>query len=229
MLNCRIQLLEALARLAGENVTSKLVLKKYDDYADKVGAAYMARPNHEGQYVGSWKALAKHTDKMYKQVLTRIGVEFTAEDPYKDFDEMKKDVEETGVLKTFTGASEHSVWSEEENWLFRTVHDAVIHLAGKGHPFTLRGELGAYNRHYKIAPHAARDALFTEIVGQVCTYWYRGEKFDFPQKVCKLWGFDYNKVGVIDEIAYKKNFDNNAPDEEAEEEKPRLAARVLRR
>lgn len=206
-MNCSFQILEVLAQLAGEtDVTNKLVLKKYEDYANKVGEAYMARPDFEGKYVSSWKTLAKHNAKMYKQVLTRIGVEFTDKDPYQDFDQMKEDVEETGVLKTYTGHSEHPVWSEEDNWLFRTVHDAVIHLAGKGHPFTLRGELGAYNRHYKIAPHAARDALFTEIVGQVCAFHYLGEKFA-PQKVCKLWGLDYDKVGIIDEIAYKKNFD----------------------
>ena len=217
-------LIEILIHLAKKDATSKLVLKDYTDYAKKVGAAYMARPDYEGEYVSSWEALAKHTEKMYKQTLSRIGVEFQDEDPYENFDQMKKDVEDTGILKVFKDASDHPVWTEEQNWLFRAVHDATIHLAGRGHPFTLRGELGAYNRHYKIVPHAARDALFTEVVGQVCTFWYRDEKFDFPQKICRLWGFDYNNVGTIDEIAYKKNFEDS---EEEPEELEKLAAHLL--
>lgn len=199
-------LLRVLADLAGEDATSKLVLKKYDKYANRVGEAFLARPDFEASYVSSWKSLASHIGKMYKQTLTRIGVEYVPDDPYKDFDEMKKSVEESGVLKVYQGESDHPVWTEEENWVFRAVHDAMIHLAGKGHPFTLRGELAAYNRHYKMAPTAARHALFTEVVGQTCTYFHLGESFNFPQKVTRLWGFDYNNVGEINEQEFKKNF-----------------------
>jgi len=199
-------LIQVLSTLTGEDITSKLVLKNYDEYVQKVGEAYMARPDYEAQYVPSWKALAKHTEKMYKQTLTRMGVEFTDEDPYEDFDQMKADVEETGVLKIYTGGSDHPVWTEEENWLFRTVHDALSHLAGN-HKFTVRGEISSFNRHYKIAPHAARVALFTEIVGQVGAFALTGS-FDYPQKVCKLWGFDHDKLGLIHEDEYLKNFDD---------------------
>jgi hypothetical protein len=50
----------------------------------------------------------------------------------------------------------------------------------------------------------AHTALFTELVGQVCTGIVKG---GFPtQKVCKLHGFDYVQVGLIDEQEYLKNF-----------------------
>ena len=42
----------------------------------------------------------------------------------------------------------HPVFSNDQNVMIRGVHDAIAHLGGN-HPFSARGEYGAYNRHLK--------------------------------------------------------------------------------
>ena len=68
----------------------------------------------------------------------------------------------------------HPVFSNDQNVMIRGVHDAIAHLGGN-HPFSARGEYGAYNRHLKTLCNVqdarsgkclAAAALFTEIVGQ---------------------------------------------------------------
>ena len=183
----------------------KLVLADYRrTFVPLVAQAYAARPLYQPDVVYSWQALITHIDKMYRQLLSQVTVIPTADDPYPGYEEMMTDIRQHGRMKVYTGASEHPVWTPEENVRFRAVHDYIVHRAGE-HNFTLRGELGAYNRHVKIAPPEARIALFTEIVGQTCSYWHNNEQFG-EQKVAKLYGFDYVRVGDVDMVEYQKNF-----------------------
>ena len=184
-------------------VESKLMLRDYTEYARMVSRAYEARPVVEQAAVQSWKVAAAFTERMFRQTESRVKIEFTADDPYHSFEEMNEAVERDGVMKVYTGFSEHPVWTEEENLKFRAVHDYQSHLAG-AHLFTLRGEVASYNRHIKLYPRAAWPCLFTEIVGQTSYY---SVHQDFPtQKVCFLYGFSYDRIGEVDEDAYEKNF-----------------------
>ena len=183
----------------------KLVLTDYKPYVPIVAEAYAARPTLERAAIPAWEALARHTDRMYKQLLSQVEVIPTADDPYPDYESMMKDIRENRRMKIYSGASDHPLWDVDQNIRFRAVHDYVVHRAGE-HPFTLRGELGAYNRHVKIAPPIAHGAIFTEIVGQTCSFFYNGEQFNFPQKCAFLYGFDYDKVGVWYPERYAQNF-----------------------
>lgn len=193
------------------DITAKLVLKNYQPYAKLVSDAYLARPLFEPEYAKSWKVLMQNLKVMYKRLQSQINFEMTDKDPYSSMEEMREDVKEKGVLKIYTGESHHPIWTPEENWIFRAVHDALGHLAGykkgKGHRFDLRGEIGVYNRQLKVVSPQARDALFTELVGQVCAALVTG-KFQ-KQKICKLHGFDYVKVGLVDDVLYQENFAKN--------------------
>jgi len=97
----------------------------------------------------------------------------------------------------------HPVFSNDQNVMIRGVHDAIAHLGG-GHPFSARGEYGAYNRHLKTLCNVqdaragrclAAAALFTEIVGQT-SYFYVYGQFA-PQKAVFLNDFDYYNVGLL--------------------------------
>lgn len=187
-------------------ISEKLVLKDYKPYSKLVADAYAARPDYETEHVHSWKSLIAHTEKMFKQIQSKVNIEFVDEDPYKSFDEMKADIEKTGTMKVWKGASDHPVWTPEQNWKFRAVHDYMVHIAG-GHKFTLRGEIGAYNRHAKTAPPDALTALYTEVVAQVC-YYEINQSFA-SQKICKIHGVDYIQVGKVDEQEYQNNFQTN--------------------
>ena len=182
----------------------RLALIDYRTFVPIVARAYLARPRFEESAVPSWVALRDSTDRLFRQMSRRIDVRFVDQDPYPDFEAMRRDVEENRRMLIWTGASDHGVWTPEENWRFRAVHDYMVHLAG-GHPFTLRGEMAAYNRHVKIAPPRARLALFVEVVGQVCTYMFLNSQFA-EQKICQLYGFDFVNVGLWDADEYERNF-----------------------
>lgn len=198
--------MSTFGRYTGSDGLGKLVLADYrKKFVPLVAEAYAARPEFEPGVVNSWKVLERHTNLMYGQLLSQVKVIPTADDPYPGYEEMMHDIRVNRRMKVYTGSSEHPVWTPEQNVRFRAVHDYIVHRAGE-HPFTLRGELGAYNRHVKIAPPEARVALFTEIVGQTCSYWHNNEQFNFPQKVAKLYGFDYERVGDVDMNEYQRNF-----------------------
>lgn len=180
----------------------RLVLPDYRPFVPIVARAYLARPPYEPAVVGSWVALAQHVEVMFRQLQSRVRVEFVGEDPYPDFESMERDVSRSGVMRVWTGASEHAAWPPETNWQFRAVHDFVVHLGGD-HGFSLRGEMGAYNRHVKIALPAAWLALFTEVVGQVCAFHFLGRFAE--QKIAALYGFDYVNVGAVDPQEYLRN------------------------
>ncbi len=183
----------------------RLALVDYRTFVPVVAKAYLARPVYEASAAYSWIALRDSTDRLFKQMSRKVEVLFVDQDPYASFEAMRHDIETNRQMRIWTGASDHGVWTPEENWRFRAVHDYMIHLAGS-HPFTLRGEMAAYNRHVKIAPPAARLALFAEIVGQVCAYMYLGNQFA-PQKICQLYGFDFVNVGLWNSDEYRQNFD----------------------
>lgn len=181
----------------------RLALVDYRPFVPICAKAYLARPDFEPSAVYSWKALSKHIDTMFDRLQSRVEVIFTEKDPYPNFKAMVKDIRENKRMMIFTGSSDHPVFSHEQNWRFRAVHDYIAHAGGE-HEFTLRGEMAAYNRHVKLAPPAARLALFVEIPAQTCAFCYTG-KFG-GQKVCNLYGFDFVNVGEYDEREYQRNF-----------------------
>lgn len=188
----------------GIPVIEKMVLKDWSGYQKRVADAYLARPEFESEYIPSWNSLMQHIEKMFKQMQSKISIEFVDEDPYKDQKEISQDIEKNKRLKIFKGGTTHPVWTNEQNLMFRAYHDYLSHVAGD-HSFGAKGEIASYNQHVKMAPTDARLALFTEIAGQAMTATQTGS---FPaQKICKLWGFDYVNLGKIDEEEYKKNLE----------------------
>lgn len=106
----------------------------------------------------------------------------------------------------------HPVFSNDENVTIRGVHDAIAHLGGN-HPFSARGEYGAYNRHLKTLCNVqdakagrclAAGALFTEIVGQTSYYYVYGQFAS--QKAVFLPDFDHFNVGLLDPASRLNGF-----------------------
>ena len=194
----------ALKLEAEEAIEEKLVLSDYDSYAVKVAEAYMARPSYEPNKASMWNALAKHIETMYQRMISKIDVVAVKGQPYDSAEELVASVKETNTLKVSTDFLEHPLFSKEQNFKFRAVHDWFSHVAGD-HSFGMKGEVGAYNRHAKTAPPSVLPALFTEIVGQASVKIVSG---NFPeQKITTLYGFDYINIGDIDEEEFKKNFE----------------------
>jgi hypothetical protein len=108
---------------------------------------------------------------------------------------MCQDAMQNGVLKIWTGGTEHPIFDPELNAKMRAVHDYMTHCQ-RDTDFTLPGEIAAFNGHMKTVPEAAREALFTEVVGQAAYFINYGK---FPeQKIVILKGFDKYNVGSVD-------------------------------
>lgn len=175
-------------------INEKVAHANLDDFADRVADAYEKAPMHDKDADKYWDALNKSNHKLYKQILSKYKVEFVTEDPYQTAEEMRREAEDTGILKIYTGDSDHPYFSQEDNNIFRAVHDYYTHILTKTENFDLRGEIRAYNTHSHLVPPDALPALFTEVVGQVCYYIKKGQFA--PQKVAVLPGFDYKNVGI---------------------------------
>ena len=176
-----------------------LLMKRwfYDDYSKIVAQAYIDAPDFDQSVVPSYKSLMDSTKKLFKQLQSKLKVEFVDYDPYESRTQMNDELKKTGVLKITKLFNEHPLYTKEENLMFRTVHDYYTHIISN-QDFGLRGELRAYNTHAKLVPPSALPALFTEVVGQVSYAIVHGNFT--KQKICKLEGFDYRNIGKIDNM-----------------------------
>jgi len=180
-------------------LTEKLMLKPgpngWDLYGELVTQAYENAPEFDPAAVSSFEALEPFINKMFQRIQSRVDVQFVEEDPYPSEKEMCADAAQNGVLKIWTGGTEHPVFEPEFNLKVRAVHDYMTHCQ-RGVGFTLQGEIAAYNGHMKTVPPKAAGALFTEVVGQASYFIKRGS---FPeQKIAILPGFDFFNVGEVD-------------------------------
>jgi hypothetical protein len=178
-----------------EYLNEKLMLKPgpsgWELYAQLVADAYLAAPKYESRAASSFEAFIPFIEKMFKRIQSRVNVEFVDYHPYESAQELRQDVNATDTMKIATIDAEHEIFDEITNAKFRAIHDYMSHIqaiGSRGTEFTLRGELAAYNTHLKTTPKAAVPALFTEVVGQVCTYNITGKFAE--QKICLL---DVNK------------------------------------
>jgi hypothetical protein len=209
-------------RLNEALLKEKLMLKDWGLYIKLVSEAYLAAEDFDSSVVGAWEALNSSNYALFDRLLSKVNVIFITSnqanvgtiningkkfkvklaeesDEYKTQSEMKSLFQKTGELKISMDYSEHPIFSVKDNIVFRTVHDYIAHILGN-HDFGAKGEIACYNLHAKMAPNAAIPALFTEVVGQAATTIVTGS---FPkQKIVLLKGFDYTKVGLVDDENY---------------------------
>lgn len=96
-----------------------------------------------------------------------IDVEVTHEDPYPSSAAMAEDMRNNNRLRVFSTASTggHSFFTDDQNDMFRAIHDAYGHAAiGRG--FDRHGEEAAYLHHRQMFSPQSREALTSETRGQ---------------------------------------------------------------
>ena len=166
--------------------------EQWKEYGRMVTAAYARAPMFDKREAWRWALLAKHIERMYKQMLSDIRVEFVAGQPYETAEEMSRKVKKSGVMYISTDFNAHPIFTPLQNLQFRAVHDYIVHIA-KDKSFTLKGEIGSYNAHAKLVPPDALPALYTEVVGQASTYFTTGE---FPKQKIAVLPFDPIRIGI---------------------------------
>lgn len=110
-----------------------------------------------------------------------IRVHFVTHDPYRNFEEMRDQVQGTGTMLVWMGASDTPLWDEVTNWKARAVHD-YDHIV-QSLDFSMEGEAAAARFSSKRAPGLA-PLYLSEIMLQAAVANYTG---DFvPQKLVLL-------------------------------------------
>jgi len=156
----------------------------------QLAAAYDAAPHDDPAAHEAYKALTQEVEQQYKDLTGRLGVkvDFVKTDPYKNVEELRKDLEENhhlAVLKTETtvgSSGAHPYFTNEQNDMFRAVHDAFGHAA-TGRGFDRNGEEAAYQAHRSMFSDLAGKALATETRSQNSYLITRG---DFPEQKVAL-------------------------------------------
>lgn len=157
------------------------------EIADAYDTAVDSAPENMSEELrASYEALRDEIRKQF-DLLREMGVrvEFVDEDPYGNFHEMREDFINNRRLKVLRTAATggHPFFTDEENDMFRAVHDAFGHLA-TGRGFDRHGEEAAYRAHKTMMPEIAVAALATELRAQNAFLLDRG---DFgPQKLVLL-------------------------------------------
>ena len=148
---------------------------------EDIAKAYSAMPPFDEKAVPAWKALAAESKIQADAIRQQLKVDVSDEpEPYRTAAEMCEDVHKNKHFTVSRANSEHPVWSQEDNINFRIVHDVLGHCQSGG-DFSWRGENLACGVHFPLVSPLAREALFTECIGQVA---YRSFYKGFgPQKV----------------------------------------------
>lgn len=206
-------------------ITEGVVVHGYSllAYTITIAEFYADLPELDESALPAWEALIASDEHLFQRVFGDIDVEFTPEDPYKNVRDVIADVLLHHHLAVFkTPGSTHPGMTPAQNDTFRALHDALSHVGGNSQDFNrfvkqaliqskddarlkeykvvssgfnVRGEMNAYVTHARMAPRAAVPALFTEIVGQICTYFVTGDYTN--NKVAIMDNVDFQNVGIL--------------------------------
>lgn len=113
-----------------------------------------------------------------------VRVEFTADDPYMKSADLFADIER-GAMRVYTKGEKHPLLTEEENAIFRAVHDYFGHFKARGN-FQPAGEFAAWVEHSKMFSAVARRALDTETIAQVAVYFFGSKPKTFATQKAVL-------------------------------------------
>ena len=180
---------------------SKEIARAYDD---------MKHDPSNPEVKKSYSALIDDAKKQW-DALTKAGIKLEPqdEDPYKSYDEMKKDFNDNKRLKVWRGGNElpkdHPLakvdpkTGETYNVMFRAVHDAIGHLL-HDNDFSEKGESNAFDTHRQTMSKEAVPAMTTETKGQNSWVMNHGGSFEGMEQ----------KAGILPE-----RFVEDAPDPKA--------------
>lgn len=183
-----------------------------------VAAKYKLAPTQDQNAIAAFQELGQKIGRQQEFLSSKYEMKPTQDDPYHSMKAMTQDIQKQksmGIRKpvipvyaeppAMSGEEQagHPVFTNTDNVKQRGVHDIIAHYFGQ-HPFSARGEIGAYNRHLKTLCNPdqvksgeclAAKAMFTEVVAQTSYYYIYGTYAD--QKAVILDDFDHARVGLL--------------------------------
>lgn len=169
--------------------------------------AYGRLPHFDSGAVPAYRAMREEVGRQFDHLTAPrskggmgISIEATAHDPYGQHsvddvvNEIRHDVNENNRIKVLSTKTTggHPFFTDDENDMFRGVHDLFGHL-GSGRGVDRHGEEAAYRKHAAMFSPLARQAMATETRGQ--NSWLH-RKGDFPEQ----------KVGLLPSPLQRSQF-----------------------
>lgn len=146
-------------------------------------------PSYDENAVPAYEALRSEVKEQFDYLVNDMGikVDVVEQDPYKNGSEMMADLEQNGHIAVLSTAATggHPFFSNEENDMFRAVHDVFGH-AGAGTNFDRNGEEASFISHFQMFSPLAAQALATETRGQNSWLTYSGKDTFAEQKIALL-------------------------------------------
>jgi len=141
---------------------------KHPQATERIAAAYEAMPSFDRRAIPAYKAMRGEVSRQF-DTLHKLGinVEVSPHDPYDGPHAMMSDIRDNRRLRVLSTAAtgSHPFFTNDQNDMFRAVHDAFGHAA-TGRGFDRHGEEAAYLAHARTFTPLARQAMATETRGQ---------------------------------------------------------------
>ena len=146
-------------------------------------------PSYDENAIPAYEALRSEVKEQFDYLVNDMGikVDVVEQDPYKNGSEMMADLEQNNHIAVLSTAvtGGHPFFSNEENDMFRAVHDVFGH-AGAGTNFDRNGEEASFISHFQMFSPLAAQALATETRGQNSWLTYSGKDTFAEQKIALL-------------------------------------------
>lgn len=146
-------------------------------------------PSFDENALPAYEALRSEVKEQFDYLVNDMGikVDVVEQDPYKNGSEMMADLEQNGHISVLSTAATggHPLFTNEENDMFRAVHDVFGH-AGAGTNFDRNGEEASFISHFQMFSPLAAQALATETRGQNSWLTYSGNDTFAEQKIALL-------------------------------------------
>lgn len=174
-----------------------------------ISEAYDRLPDFDRRALPSYRAMREEVGHQFDYMTKPrakggmgISVDVTPQDPYGResyhtvVNELRNDVNQNNHMSVLStkATGGHPFFSNDENDMFRAVHDTFGHL-GSGRGVDRDGEDAAFRKHSEMFSPLARGALTTETRGQNSWLHGRGQG-EFPEQ----------KVGLLPEQMRSANF-----------------------
>ena len=176
-------------------------------------------PSYDENAIPAYEALRSEVNEQFDYLVNDMGikVDVVEQDPYKNGSEMMADLEQNGHIAVLSTAvtGGHPFFTNEENDMFRAVHDVFGH-AGAGTNFDRNGEEASFVSHFQMFSPLAARALATETRGQNSWLTYSGNDTFAEQKLALLpeeMTLPYPKEGQQDAQALVKSWKFTGDDE----------------
>lgn len=152
------------------------------DVEQEIGKAYVETAEFADEDSDSireqYEVIGHRHEILYEQI--PVPVIWTHEDPYESAATLREQIDDEGELRVYTGGSQSTYMTAEQNVKGRAVHDYFGHYRFDA-DFSVAGEFAVWQHTKNFYLPSTHCILFSDIVGQRCAAGYLDDGFASDQ------------------------------------------------